>query len=423
MGPLPLYSVLLIVACEYLKEDEGKCDESSEHASALAAQWNMLLQLCMYIPSIVAAPVIGHLVDRVGRRPFMILACIASQLLGWGIIVVERGYAGIYWVALASFFSGVIGAGAIDIVVKAYIADTATDRTFMYSLFGGSLMICQMFAPYLSGMITTNYGLMLNFYAANGMHLVALAFCVLVLPESLQFDERYGIPSMKEMLREAFSSTATGLRDTILIFKNRQLLILALNQSLCWFSVFGYMQNLPLYILLVYRFDAATMGTYFLVANTSNFFFVAVVLPLLLRLFGQKARTLCELRMLYVSLTAYAFKFILTAGARDSGTLFAVAILCGAGSMEGPLATALISRAVPAAEGGKLFAGFSIVNQIAQGAGAAVLTTVYSQTASTFPSLFMYLSGGILFLALIAVLFVDVEELEHNAQMDAEAVA
>ena len=150
-----------------------------------ASIWVGALLAVFSVTQFIAAPVLGGLSDRFGRRPVLLLSlsgvCANYLMLAWAP-------------SLGWLFAGRLIAGATSANVSAataYIADVTPPqrRVQRFGLVGAMFGLGFVLGPALGGVLGS-YGLRLPFLAA-----AALAFCnalygLLVLPESLPRERR-----------------------------------------------------------------------------------------------------------------------------------------------------------------------------------------------------------------------------------------
>ncbi len=131
------------------------------------------------------APVIGNLSDRFGRRPVILISLFGSGLdyfiLAWAPTLP--------WFFLGRILSGISGAnyGA----AAAYIADVSPPerRAANFGLIGAAFGLGFIFGPALGGWLG-HYGLRVPFFAAGILTLLNWLYGLLILPESLQPQNR-----------------------------------------------------------------------------------------------------------------------------------------------------------------------------------------------------------------------------------------
>jgi DHA1 family tetracycline resistance protein-like MFS transporter len=148
-----------------------------------------LLALSYSLAQFGAAPLLGRLSDRVGRRPVLV-----ASVLGSGIAYVVFGLATALWVMfLARIVDGLSG-GNIT-AAQAYIADVSApeDRAKNFGLIGAAFGLGFIIGPALGGVLS-HISLAAPAYAAGAMALVTALFGILALPESLPSERRNAAP-------------------------------------------------------------------------------------------------------------------------------------------------------------------------------------------------------------------------------------
>ena len=133
----------------------------------------------------LAAPLLGELSDRFGRRPVILLS-----VLGLGCDYILLALAPNLWL----LFIGRLVAGATSANVAAataYIADVASeeDRPRLFGLIGATFGAGFVVGPALGGFLG-GFWLRLPFLVAAGLALANVLFGLLVLPESLAPENR-----------------------------------------------------------------------------------------------------------------------------------------------------------------------------------------------------------------------------------------
>ena len=153
------------------------------HANALQAA---LVIPAYYVAQVLAAPWLGNLSDRVGRRPVLLLSQ-AGTILAYLLLVLaaplgallnhtglQLGMAsGLVVVYLARILDGVTG-GNIS-VAQAYASDISVpeERTHALGLVGGASGLGHILGPALAGLLA-GFGLLSPFVGAAGVSVVTL---------------------------------------------------------------------------------------------------------------------------------------------------------------------------------------------------------------------------------------------------------
>ena len=142
-------------------------------------------QLVFAIAQFFAAPVLGALSDRYGRRPVLLLG-----LVGMAINFFVTALASALWMLLAVRFMG--GALCANVAVaNASVADISQpkDRVKNYGLLGAMFGLGFILGPVVGGVLG-NIDVRWPFFLAGGLTLLNSVYGYLVLPESLPVEHR-----------------------------------------------------------------------------------------------------------------------------------------------------------------------------------------------------------------------------------------
>jgi len=155
------------------------------HDPAAIALWVGILASAYSLCALLAAPALGALSDRLGRKPVLVVS-----LLGSAIGFVIFGIGGAIWVLLlARVIDGLTG-GNIS-TIFAYLADVTApeDRAKRFGMVGAIMGAGFMFGPALGGLLAV-WGLSMPVYFAAGITFVTALLSAFVLPESLDIGHR-----------------------------------------------------------------------------------------------------------------------------------------------------------------------------------------------------------------------------------------
>jgi len=133
----------------------------------------------------LAAPLLGRLSDRYGRKP-VLLICLFGSAMGYFLF----GIGGALWVLLLSrLIDGVTGGNMS--IVSAYIADVTPpeERAKNFGLIGMAFGIGFVFGPAIGGALS-QISLAAPAFAAGVLSLLAVLAGLVILPESLPPDQR-----------------------------------------------------------------------------------------------------------------------------------------------------------------------------------------------------------------------------------------
>jgi len=181
------------------------------------ARWYGVVVVSYAISQFLAAPVLGALSDRFGRRPVLLLG-----FCGLAINFFTTALASAMWMLVASrIVGGAMQANAA--VANAYVADITApaERAKRFGLLGAMFGIGFILGPVLGGVLG-GIDLRLPFFVAGGLALANLAYGYFVLPESLPpaqrsaFDWRRANPLSS--LKQLAALKGVGLLVGVLAF-------------------------------------------------------------------------------------------------------------------------------------------------------------------------------------------------------------
>ena len=150
-----------------------------------AAPWVGALIAAYAMVQFLAAPLLGALSDRFGRRPV-----ILASVTGLGADYLLLAYAPtLWWLFLGRLIAGATSANVA--AATAYIADVTpkSERARLFGLIGATFGAGFVIGPALGGTLGA-FNLRAPFYAAAALALINVAFGVFVLPESLSRENR-----------------------------------------------------------------------------------------------------------------------------------------------------------------------------------------------------------------------------------------
>jgi len=134
---------------------------------------------------LIAAPMIGRLSDRYGRRPMLILA-VSGTILGFLLL----GFAQSLWmIFLSRIVDGLFGGDTA--LARAYITDITEpkDRAKSLGMIGAAFGLGFIIGPVMGGVLG-DISLNLPAFVAAGLAIIGLAAIIIWLPESLPQEVR-----------------------------------------------------------------------------------------------------------------------------------------------------------------------------------------------------------------------------------------
>ena len=147
---------------------------------AAVALWVGLLASAYSLCSLLAAPALGALSDRLGRKP-VLLVCLVGSAVGYVIF----GIGGAIWVLLLGRVIDGLTGGNIS-TIFAYLADVTPpeERARRFGLAGAITGAGFMIGPAIGGVLA-QFGLSTPVYVAAAFSLVTAGLSLFALPESL----------------------------------------------------------------------------------------------------------------------------------------------------------------------------------------------------------------------------------------------
>lgn len=137
------------------------------------------------VAHLLAAPTLGALSDRFGRRPLLLLSCLGLGL-DYALMAVAPSLG---WLMLGRFVSGVTA--STFSIAAAYVADTTDgpDRPQRYAWLGATFSTGFVVGPVVGGVLG-RVDLRLPFWVAGAVTVLTAAGGLFLLPESLPADKR-----------------------------------------------------------------------------------------------------------------------------------------------------------------------------------------------------------------------------------------
>ena len=243
-------------------------DDASQRAF-----WYGAVTFAFSIASFFAAPVLGALSDRYGRRPVLLLGFCGLALSFFVTALADA----LWMLIVVRLFAGAVQANAA--VANAYVADiTAPEqRGKRFGQLGAMFGIGFMIGPVMGGLLGS-IDLHLPFFVAGTLALLNLAYGVMVLPESLPRERR-------KPVRWASANPIAALAQ---LGQNRGIGPLVVVIALANLAQFTLYTTWVLYT--TYRFDWGPRDNGFslLAVGVASTLVQGVLLPRLLRRFGAE---------------------------------------------------------------------------------------------------------------------------------------
>jgi DHA1 family tetracycline resistance protein-like MFS transporter len=277
---------------------------------------------------LIAAPLLGDLSDRYGRRPVLVFS-LAGTVVSFVMLAVAHSVTMLF---LARMVDGLSG-GNIS-TARAYVADVTEprDRARAYGLIGAAFGMGFIMGPALSGVLA-RVSYTAPIWAAAALTLVATAMAWLWLPETVH-RARAGTGNPLDYLPELFRRPA--MRRVLTI------------DFIYWFSFAIFQTTFALFAARRFGFDASHTGYLFAGFGVLGAVIQGGFIRPIVRRAGDKATFIAGIVFSVGGLTAAAFA--------HSILLFALALVPLAIGMGfgHPTVSSLISRAGRGDEQGRV---------------------------------------------------------------------
>lgn len=231
-----------------------------------------LLAASFSLGQFFAAPIIGRISDRFGRKPVL-----AAALLGLSVSFLIFGLArSLPWLFFSRFLNGIFSSGAFPIA-SAYIGDTTRkeERVKYMGRLTATLSLGFIVGPAFAGFLSA-YSVTLPFLVASAVAFVNSIFIFLFLPESLTKKAE------KLVIREGFINLrvfASSLKGEFGIFF---FLLFA------WaFAISNFQVALPLFAEEKFAYSGTQIAWIFTVSGSVGAFIQFFVLPKVVKIVGK----------------------------------------------------------------------------------------------------------------------------------------
>jgi MFS transporter, DHA1 family, tetracycline resistance protein len=328
---------------------------------AAAARWVGWLEVAWVVPQFFAAPLLGMLSDRFGRRPVVI-----ASVFGVGAEAVMGALApSIWWLFAARILCGLTCGGMA--ASMAYVADVTApeDRTPAYARINAAIWAAIVLGPALGGLLAGLSGLRAPFWAAAVFAFAAGVYGLLVLPESVSAETRAPLRWSKAHPWGALS----------LFLQRPGLIGLGLIQLLLRYAFYANQSVQVLYTAFRYGWSALTFGVFCSGLALGN---IAVQTGLAARI----ARRIGERGAIIAGLTAQTLSFT-AMGLAPTGLSYLAANLPGLfGGIADPALQSLMTDKVAADEQGRLQGAIGTLSTLVGFSGSILFTQAFALTVA-----------------------------------------
>lgn len=355
----------------------GLIMELTGEGLSMASRYGGWLMFTYAIMQFLAAPVIGGLSDRYGRRPVLL-----ASLFGFGIDYIILGFAPtITWLFIGRFMAGITGASFTT--ASAYIADVSPPekRGQNFGLIGAAFGLGFIVGPVLGGLLG-HFGPRVPFFAAAGLTLLNWLYGYFILPESLKPESR----------RPFNWKRANPLGSLMQVRKYPVIVGLIAVLVLTYIAGHATQSTWAYYTMEKFGWDEKAVG------YSLGFvgLMVALVQGGLIRVAIPK---LGEVRSVYLGLILYAIGFVGFAFASAGWMMYAIMVPFALSGLAGPALQGIMSNQVPANSQGELQGALTSLMSLTSVVGPPLMTNLFGYFTSENAPVFFpgapFLAGAV----------------------------
>jgi MFS family permease len=338
-----------------------------------------LLSLSFSAAQFVAAPILGVLSDRFGRRPVLLLSILGSAA-GYFLFGLAGSLAVMYFSRILDGFTG----GNIS-TAQAYIADVTLpeDRAKNFGLIGAAFGLGFIFGPAIGGALS-HISVNAPAYGAGVLSLCTACFGYFALPESLSPDHRQP--------RNFRLADLNPLKPLGELLRRAELRLLLAALFLINFAMSGLQSNFSVFTLVRLHYSPQQTAMVFVYIGV----LAAIVQGYLVRrlnpVLGERRMAILGTFMLSAGFLGIAFSY------SAWQLLIAIAGVAGVGFAT-TAQTALLSHRVTAREQGWLLGSTQSVLSLTRVAGPLYAGAMFDLLGSGSP----YWTGSIFLLGALAL--------------------
>lgn len=344
-----------------------------------------LLSTSFSLAQFAAAPVLGRISDRVGRRPVMLVSIAGSC-----ISMLVLGLAGALWmVFLARVISGLCTANIST--AHAYVADrVAPARRAKYmGMMGSAIGLGFVFGPAIGGLLFHPELPELPFLVSAGVAGINWVMALLWLPESRRPERA---PASASTPAPAPRSRWRAIVDTLWGTPLGWIVLV----NLCFFLAFSSMESTYALLLeAVLGWGAQETGAVFALLGVVIFVTQGVLVGRLVGRWGERNTLLVSMSLLFVAFCTLGLMSVAWLAVLGSALL-----ACGNG-LTTPSINALVSRASQSGDQGFNMGLASSAASLGRIVGPATAGVAFERVGPGVP---MLVSAGVVAMAALVVL-------------------
>ena len=336
--------------------------------------------VCVFL----AAPGLGALSDRYGRRP-VLLVCLLGSAIGYVVF----GIGGALWILFAGRIIDGITGGTIS-TIFAYFADIipSNQRTKYFGWVSAIVGVGTVIGPTLGGLLA-KFGYSVPMYFGAIITLLNVVYGIFFMPESLHNEDR--LEKITFVRLNPFTQLAS-----ILSMKSIKLLLIS--GFLLWIPNGSLQAVFSQFTIDTFSWKPTVIGLMFSIMGFQDIISQSLIMPKLLLKLNDK-----QIAILGMGSEIMGYAFIALSALLSFYPLFIIGMfIFGFGdSIFGPSFNGMLSKSVDSSEQGRIQGGSQSIQALARMIGPIIGGQIYVSLGHSAPA-FM----GILLIALaIPVLY------------------
>lgn len=318
----------------------------------------------------LAAPVLGALSDKYGRRPVLIIS-----LLGSGLGYFIFGLGGALWILfLGRIIEGLTG-GEIS-AIFAYFADItpSSERTKYFGWISAVVGVGTALGPTIGGALAT-FGNSVPMYAGAVITLLNAIYGYFFMPESLEKSKRSSSISAKYL---------NPLMQLSNVFSFKSVKWLLISGLLIWIPNGSLQAIFSQFSIDTFAWKPVLIGLTFSIMGVLDIFSQAIIMPRLLKFLTDK-----KIALLGMISEMIGYIFIAVSAFTAFYPVFIIGmIFFGLGdSIFSPSFNGMLSKSVSASEQGRTLGGSQSIQSLARVIGPIIGGQLYSIVSHTTPAI------------------------------------
>ncbi|MCF2718500.1 MFS transporter [Paenibacillus sp. UKAQ_18] len=332
-----------------------------------------------------AAPVLGALSDKYGRRP-LLLVCLLGSAIGYLVF----GIGGAPWVLFAGRIIEGITGGSIS-TIFAYFADIipTEQRTKYFGWVSAVVGVGTVIGPTVGGLLA-KFGYSVPMYFGAIITLVNVIYGFFFMPESL--DKKHRLKEITFVRLNPFIQLAN------LLFSMKNLNRLLISAFLLWIPNGSLQAVFSQFTMDTFSWKPALIGLMFSIMGVQDIISQGFIMPKLLRKLSDKQIAILGMVSEIIGYSLIALSALFS----FYPLIIAGMFIFGFGdSVFGPSFNGMLSKSVDSSEQGRIQGGSQSIQALARMMGPIIGGQIYVSLGHAAPA-FM---GIILIAAAIPVLY------------------